>query len=662
MHPRPIAARLVFACAPFPFTHRQRQHPLGRPWRAWGVFLAVIGATLVMPERATAESSVSAAVTTSTDTVPAWAKSAIWYQIFPERFRNGDPSNDPTVADQDGAFPHDVTSPWQIHPWTSDWYELQPYEKKNGRGFWFNLQRRRYGGDLQGILDELDYLQRLGISAVWTNPIFTSPSSHKYDGATYHHVDPNFGPDPAGDRRIIAAEKPEDPKTWKWTRADRLFLRLVKEMHRRGMRIVLDGVFNHMSVRSWPFQDLVKNLRSSPFRDWFTVLDWNMPGPLGIPFKYSAWFGVPEHPELRQDENGTVAGPREYIYAITRRWMDPDNDGNPSDGIDGWRLDVAFCIKHPFWKAWRKVVKSINPQAYLVGEVVESPEKTAPYLQGDELDAVMNYNFTFACWQFFVNGPPRLSARVFDERLLHLRQAFRLEVAFVMQNLLSSHDTIRPASHLVNASQVPFTDWGDFFKKSSASNPKLDTRTPDATERKMQRLLVAFQMTYLGAPIIYYGDEAGMWGANDPCCRKPMVWEDLQYAPEAFKPDGTKRAKPDPVVFDRPLFDWYRRLTALRRGHSSLRTGDFTTLRADQDGLYAFARSDSNERIVVVLNRDTNAKTLTLDNAPGQMVDLLGNGGVVSRDRTGRAVVTVGPIDVRVLGMSVRKDASRRGD
>lgn len=133
-------------------------------------------------------------VTKSDYTMPTWAKKVVWYQIFPERFRNGDTKNNPKVEDIKGSWPHDHTSPWKLHPWGSDWYELQDYEKKNGKDVWFNIQRRRYGGDLQGILDKLDYLQELGVTALYLNPVFTAPSMHKYDGATYHHVDPTFGP------------------------------------------------------------------------------------------------------------------------------------------------------------------------------------------------------------------------------------------------------------------------------------------------------------------------------------------------------------------------------------------------------------------------------------------------------------------------------------
>lgn len=159
---------------------------------------------------------------TPTDFVPDWAKGIVWYQIFPERFWNGDPGNDPRLEDQAGAWPHDQSPPWQIHPWTADWYELQPYERANGQSLWHNLQRRRYGGDLQGIIDRLDYLQDLDVDALYLNPVFSAPSSHKYDGAAYHHVDPTFGPDPEGDRALMAQENPADPATWVWTAADKL--------------------------------------------------------------------------------------------------------------------------------------------------------------------------------------------------------------------------------------------------------------------------------------------------------------------------------------------------------------------------------------------------------------------------------------------------------
>ena len=205
------------------------------------------------------------------DFVPQWAKKVVWYQIFPERFRNGDSTNDPDLKSLEGSWPHDSSSPWQVHPWTSDWYELQPYEKENGKDIWFNIQRRRYGGDLQGIIDKLDYLKKLGISAIYLNPIFWAPTLHKYDAITYHHIDPYFGPDPEGDKKLIALETPDESSTWVWTSADKLFLKLIQEVHSRNMKIIIDGVFNHMGIKSWAFQDVLKKGRTQSLKTGFQL-------------------------------------------------------------------------------------------------------------------------------------------------------------------------------------------------------------------------------------------------------------------------------------------------------------------------------------------------------------------------------------------------------
>lgn len=535
---------------------------------------------------------------------PSWSERAVWYQIFPERFCNADPGNDPRLIDQQGAWPHDHTSAWQVHPWTSDWYQLQPYEQANGKDLWFNLQRRRYGGDLQGILDKLDYLEDLGINALYLNPIFIAPSQHKYDAALYHHVDPTFGPDPEGDRKLIATENPADPSTWKWTAADRLALKLVKECHRRGMRVVFDGVFNHIGQTSPFFLDVVEKQQKSPYADWFTVTSW------APNFKYEGWFGVKELPEWREDEQGIVKGPRDYIFAVTRRWMAPE--GRVEDGVDGWRLDVAFCVKHAFWKDWSRLVRSINPQAYLTAEVIDTVEANRPYLEGDEFSAVMNYNFAFATSEFFIRERDRISAMRLDELLRELREAYPGRTAYRMQNLVGSHDTARVASHIVNRQKLDYRDWARYCEASRATNREWDTRGPNADEKNTQKLLATFQMTYLGAPMVYYGDEAGMWGANDPDDRKPMVWDGPCYEPEKTNPDGTSRVPADTVAFDRDLFEHYRRLIALRKGSEALQTGDFETVVADDD-LYGFLRTAGNERVLVLFNVGRKARSFKLD-------------------------------------------------
>lgn len=543
---------------------------------------------------------------------PAWARTVVWYQIFPERFRNGDLGNDPRREDIRGSWPHDDTSPWQVHPWGSDWYELLAYEKETGKNIWFNLQRRRYGGDVQGILDKLDYLKELGIGAIYLNPVFTAPSLHKYDGATYHHIDPNFGPDASGDRALIAAETPDDAKTWVWTAADRLMLRLIAEIHRRGMKVIFDGVFNHMGLNSWAFQDVVNKQQNSKYRDWFSVKTWDNPAT-GEKFSYDGWFGVKELPELREDDNGIVAGPRDYIFACTRRWMDPNGDGNPQDGIDGWRLDVAFCVRHEFWKNWRKLVKSINAEAYLTAEVIDKIEVVKPYLEGDEFDAVMNYNFAFTAAEFFIQQKYGITASEMDKTLRELRQAFHPAMAYVMQNLFDSHDTHRLASHIVNRDIGRYRDWGDFFGKSQATNTHYDVRKPTAEERRVQKLMVLFQMTYVGAPMVYYGDEVGMWGANDPCCRKPMVWDDVEYRDEVFRPDGSRRTPPDKVMVDKELLAHYRQLIRLRNAHPALQTGDYRTVLVDDEHrLFAFARSHAEETLLIVINNSQQAQQVQL--------------------------------------------------
>lgn len=545
--------------------------------------------------------------------VPQWAKSAVWYQIFPERFYNGDKSNDPKLKDIVGAWPQDSTSPWQIHPWTSDWYELQPYEKKNGKNIWFNIQRRRYGGDLQGILDKLDYIQQLGATAIYLNPVFDAPSLHKYDGASYHHIDPNFGPDPEGDRKLMANETPDDPSTWVWTSADKLALKLISEVHRRGMRIIFDGVFNHMGINSFAFQDLLKNQEKSRFKDWFTVRSFDDPVK-GTKFEYEGWFGVKELPELKEDSTGIVKGPRDYIFAATRRWMDPEGNGNTSLGIDGWRLDVAFCVGHPFWKQWRKVVKSVNPEAYLTAEVIDPISVIRPYLEGDEFDAVMNYNFAFTSAEYFISEKTRIKTSKFDSLLADLRDAFPGGVEYVQQNLFGSHDANRIGSHIVNRDLGVYRNWGTYFNQSKGENPKYNTRKPNEYELKIQKLFAIFQMTYVGAPMVYYGDEAGMWGANDPDCRKPMVWKEFKYDDEVTLPDQSKKPQADRVEFNENLFSHYQKLIGIRNSSQALQLGDFKTLMADDKrGVYAFSRNYQGQEVIVVLNNSRIARRIQLD-------------------------------------------------
>jgi len=542
-------------------------------------------------------------------TVPEWTKRVVWYQIFPERLFNADKNNDPTLISLDGSYPHDITSDWEIHPWNSDWYKLQDYEKKNGKNIWFNIQRRRYGGDIQGIIDKLDYLQDLGIGVIYLNPVFEAPSSHKYDGATYHHIDPHFGPNPELDKEMIKSEIPDNPDSWVWTSADKLFLKLIEEVHKRGMKIIIDGVFNHMGLNSWAFKNVVINQKNSKFKHWFSILNWEDDGK----FDYEGWFGVRELPELREDENGIVQGPKEYIFNITKRWMDPNNDGNPSDGIDGWRLDVAFCINHKFWKDWIKLVKSINPDAFLIAEIVDSPEANIDYLKGDEFDAVINYNFLFATSEYFIDDKTKISTSEFLNKLNHLKTLYNKEISYAMQNLFGSHDTQRVLSHTLNRDKYKIRNWSVTFEKWKASNPDYNILKPGKYEKDISKLMSIFQMTYVGAPYIYYGDEVGMWGANDPCCRKPMLWKDIEYESEIFLPNQHIRKNPDEFKPDFEIFNHLKKLITIRNSNEVLQTGDIEIILIDDSkDVFAFRRFDNKNEIIVIINRSKESIDLKL--------------------------------------------------
>lgn len=542
--------------------------------------------------------------------VPGWAKEAVWYQIFPERFNNGDKSNDPTTEDIKGVWPYFIPDGWQVHPWTSDWYKLQPWEKSNGHDFYWNAGVRRYGGDLQGVLNKLDYLKKLGINAIYLNPIFESNSLHKYDATMYRHVDNNFGPNPELDRKIWATENPMDESTWQWTSADSLFLKLIEEAHSRNIKVIIDGVFNHVGTLFWAFQDVVKNQEKSEYKDWFTIKSFDNPNTEENEFDYEGWIGIKSLPEFREDENGIVHGPREHIHKIVKRWMDPDGDGDPSDGIDGWRLDVAEMVNHNFWKEFRKWVKSINPEAYITGEVwwedwkVNKMFNAAPWLQGDEFDAVMNYRFTRAVKRFVSDVKMGIGPNAFVDSLFNQYEDYDRENLFVLMNLLGSHDTERLSSLIVNPDI-----WYDHGALPTPEN-NWDVRKPNNEERAKQKLMVGLQMTLPGAPHIYYGEEAGMWGGDDPDDRKPMVWPEYKYEDETHHPFGKKRQH-DKVEFDVNLFNWYKKMVHIRTSNTPLMLGDIEFKVIDEENkILSYKRNFMGESILIIVNNNANENPL----------------------------------------------------
>lgn len=541
-----------------------------------------------------------------------WAADAVWYQIFPERFWNGDLANDPTRESLE--WPIMPSKKWRVSSWTADWFERADWEKELGSDFYRDgVLDRRFGGDLQGVLDKLDYLADLGVNALYFNPLFASRSLHKYDGNTFHHIDPVFGPDPRGDVALIEKEEGGDPKTWGWTAADKLFLRLLDEAHKRGMRVILDGVFNHTGRDFFAFTDLRRKQAASAYRDWYLVERFDDPQTKRDDFDYQGWWGYKTLPVFAAtpDKQDIAPGAKAYIFAATKRWMDPNGDGNPADGIDGWRLDVAPERPAKFWADWNAHARSINPNAYTSCEIWTDASKL---IADGGFTASMNYHaFAIPVKGFLVDA--RIRASQFAALLDGRRAALPSAAVPAMQNLMDSHDTDRLASMVVNSDIANYSDPEKIDYNSngiSGAPPRYKIRRPNDRERDIQRLVVLFQMTYPGAPMIYYGDEAGMWGGNDPDDRMPMLWPELKFAPQRIDPRGTPRT-PDEVAFDQSLFQFYRAAIRLRRDHEPLRRGAFRVAGTfDEATTLAFERQSEAGRLLVVLNRSEKPQTVSI--------------------------------------------------
>jgi cyclomaltodextrinase len=431
---------------------------------------------------------------------PDWVKHAIFYQIFPDRF----------------ARSERIEKPHNLEPWDS---------APSVYGF--------KGGDLLGVTEKLDYLQDLGVNAIYFNPIFQSASNHRYHTHDYYQVDPILG-------------------------GSRAFQTLLKEAQRRSMRIVLDGVFNHASRGFFQFNHILECGADSPYVDWFEVRGYPLNAYQGKP-NYRCWIDLPALPEFNT-ENPQV---RQFIFDVARYWLE--------QGIDGWRLDVPFCIDDDaFWQEFRQVAKSANPEAYLVGEI---PWEAQRWLQGDQFDAVMNYQFTAACLGFFAGGridrnieknmmglpeTPALDAAAFAQRAEALLQIYPHEITLAQLNLLDSHDMPRFIS-LAGGDQAAY------------------------------RLAALFQKTYPGAPCIYYGDEIGLAGGKSNY---------LEDARRSFPWDAAR--------WDRELLEYIKRLTSLRRGHAELRSGDFSTVYAE-GAVYAYLRSQGAAQTLVAINSGEDA-------------------------------------------------------
>jgi len=445
---------------------------------------------------------------------PEWVKHAVFYQIFPDRFaRSQQPQS--KVAN---SIP---LEPWDAPP------TLQGYK----------------GGDLWGVREKLDYLQDLGIDAIYFTPIFQSTCNHRYHTHDYYQVDPLLG-------------------------GNQAFMELLEECHRREIKLVLDGVFNHASRGFFFFNDILENGPYSPWLDWFKIQDWPLSAYDGsLPANYVSWVGNRALPQFNHDNSDV----REYIMQIAEHWI--------KLGIDGWRLDVPFEIKTPgFWQEFRDRVKAINPEAYIVGEVWEDSRE---WLDGTQFDGVMNYLFTAPTIAFtagdrvvmeyvekqFYEPYPALDASGYAAKIEHLLQLYPWEIQLTQLNLLDSHDTARLLSIAGG-------------EKESSS----------AEAQETVKLATLLLLTFPGAPSIYYGDEIGLAGAVDPDCRRG-------FPPEA--------------EWNQQVLDYHRQLIALRHAHPALRTGNYQVLLAE-GMVYIFARQLAAEELIVAVNAGTTREKVTL--------------------------------------------------
>lgn len=552
-----------------------------------------------------------------------WAQGAVWYQIFPERFRNANPLNDPSDASI------------YLKRWTSDWYAVDPLEK----AFWLSKQSkpsarpgipkaggaiydwifdRRYGGDLQGVVEKLDHITSLGVTALYLNPIFQAQSLHKYDASDFRHIDINLAwPSEAG--RPMAqwehiASETDDPATWTWTPADRYFIDVfLPGCKKRGLRVILDGVWNHCGRGHWAFADVVANGSASRYADWFYT-KFDRDGKL---IAWQAWDGPSGWlPKFKQTDAGDLHPPiKKHIFDVTRRWMDPNNDGDPSDGIDGWRLDVVPDVPAPFWKDWRAHVKSINPGAITIAEIWQKKDQ---WPQGAHFDTQMNYPFAVPVLEWLSAGvpapekpappaqhldkPARKQVTTSAELIAALEQAFAglsEHDMLIAQNLYASHDTDRYVSMLYNPGR-------EYDKDNSAMNasPGYRNSRPTAEIYDLSVLGVAIQTAYLGAPMIYNGDELGVWGADDPDDRKPVPWPDLP-------PNDNPADRGDPTLVER--YAKWLRLRSDGPAANVLRFGSLKHLDSGSPDVFAFVREFDGTNLLFVANRGSgvfNAATL----------------------------------------------------
>jgi cyclomaltodextrinase / maltogenic alpha-amylase / neopullulanase len=540
---------------------------------------------------------------------PIWAQEAIWYQIFPERFRRGNPYNDPTHKTMEGAIVHKTPDDWGITPWGHDWYKQEEWAVGTGLDFNQTSQMRRYGGDLQGVIDQIPYLIKLGITAIYFNPLNDAPSLHKYDARNYHHIDVSFGNDRDGDLEIIHNEDKENPVNWVWTNADLLFLELIKKLHDVGIKIILDFSFNHTGSTFWAFEDVLKKGNESSYKDWYKL---DFIDPKTNESFYHGWNGISTLPEINKHEytkkingypyEGDIAmGIKEHIFNVCKRWIDPYENGDLNSGIDGLRLDVADQIPLDFWRELRTFTKKLKPDFFLVGEIwwIDWPHQlmdAEPWVRGDIFDAVMHYQWLDIAINYFTNENVIMPTDELIESYRLLLSKYKPSTQNAMMNLLSSHDTERIATALCNSNKYK-------FKSKPLENPLYYVQKPTQLARAKLMVLLLHQFTFVGAPHIWNGDEMGMWGADDPDNRKPLLWPDMEFEPETYPYSIGQLEMNDLPKFDEQLFNFFKQLCQLRKSNMVLSKGDITF---DNDlskiDIFCYVRQWQDVKIRIILN------------------------------------------------------------
>lgn len=513
---------------------------------------------------------------------PAWAKGAVMYQIFVDRFCNGDPSNDV----EDGEYVYIGEPVCKV----KDWNEFPAAMDI----------RRFHGGDLQGVLDKLDYLEELGVEVIYFNPLFVSPSNHKYDIQDYDYIDPHYGVIIEDGGEVLPEGEKDNTRATKYQKrtgdirnleaSNRLFAKLVEEMHTRGMRVILDGVFNHCgSFNKWMDRERIYEPQpeyekgayvsaQSPYRDFFHFFDEREEA---WPYNknYDGWWGHDTLPKLNYEDSPTL---EEYILNIGKKWVSPPYNA------DGWRLDVAADLgysneyNHIFWENFRKAVKSANPQALILAEHYGDPGE---WLQGDEWDSVMNYDAFMEPLTWFLTGMEKHSderrtdlwgnADNFVNTMNHFMASMLTPSLQVAMNELSNHDHSRfltRTNHIV----------GRVAQLGSKA-------AEEGINLAVMREAVAVQMTWVGAPTVYYGDEAGVCGFTDPDSRRTYPW-------------GQE---------NRELVEFHKEMIRIHKREKPLRTGSLKMLSWSSNVL-VYARFQEGEQIIVVLNNSKELKEVTI--------------------------------------------------